>query len=113
MTIRTEILDEYEDVKQLFHYDFATGVTTIETIQRVDGLLDANRKLADDEERTRRGIKDEMWHYASIPIVVQEQWLREYGHANWPMLPGNEKLLLRLLNSPEWKYLKTTNGLHT
>jgi hypothetical protein len=54
-----------------------------------------------------------MWHYAHIPIVVQNRWLSEYGSKNWPMRPGNEKLLFRLLNSPEWAYLKTTNKIHT
>lgn len=54
-----------------------------------------------------------MWHYASIPLIVQLKWLTEYGKENYPLKQGNEKLLFKLLNSPEWKYLKATGKLHT
>jgi len=75
-------------------------------------VLDGNKTLANDSDYSRKGIKNEMWHYACIPNVVQEQWLRTYGPEHWPMKAGNEELLMRLLNSPEWKYLKTTSGFH-
>jgi hypothetical protein len=45
-------------------------------------------------------------------VIVQLRWYNEYGPVNWPMLPQNSKLLFRLLNSPEWRYLKTTNKVH-
>lgn len=112
MTIRSELLEEYGGVQSWFHYDFATGATTFETRQDVSGILDSNKAMANDDEYTRSGIKDEWWHFASIPVVVQEQWLREYGAENWPMRAGNENLLLRLLASPEWQYLKTTRKSH-
>lgn len=100
-------------VSEIFHYDHMTGDVHIETRQDVDPILDVTNELRNDEQYSRDGIKDEMWHYASIPIVVQMRWLSEYGSENWPMKPGNEKLLFRLLNSPEWKYLKATGKIHT
>jgi len=99
-------------VTEIFHYDNLTGDVHIETVQDVEGHLDHSRELANDDQYTKDGIKDGMWHYAHIPIVVQMRWLSEYGSKNWPMRPGNEKLLFRLLNSPEYKYLKTTNKIH-
>lgn len=113
MTTRRELLDMYEGVREWFVYDHATGLTHIETTQDVDPILDVNRGLANDEAYTRDGIKEEMWHYASIPVVVQMQWLKEYGPEKWPMRQGNENLLYRLVNSPEWNYLKTTTKFHT
>jgi len=82
-------------------------------VQDVEPYLDSNKALANDDDFTKQGIKEGMWKYASIPVVVQERWLHEYGSENWPMRPGNEKLLFRLLNSPEWKYLKSTGKIHT
>lgn len=90
-----------------------TGDVHIETVQDVEPFIEDNKSRQNDEQYTKDGIKNEMWHYARIPIVVQMRWLREYGSKNWPMRRGNEKLLFRLLNSPEWKYLKATNKVHT
>ena len=100
-------------VSEIFHYDNLTGDVRIETVQDVSGILDDTSDRRNDEQYTKDGIKNEMWHYARVPIVVQMKWLAEYGSKNWPMRPGNEKLLFRLLNSPDWKYLKTTEKIHT
>jgi hypothetical protein len=100
-------------VSEIFHYDALTGDVSIETVQDVSGILDDTSERRNDEQYTKDGIKNEMWHYARVPIVVQMKWLAEYGSKNWPMRPGNEKLLFRLLNSPDWKYLKTTEKIHT
>lgn len=100
-------------ITEYFHYDPLTGDCAIETIQDCEPVLDVNKSLQNDDDYTKQGIKDEMWHYASIPVVIQLKWLSEYGSQNWPLRPGNEKLLMRLLNSPEWKYLKTTSKIHT
>jgi hypothetical protein len=100
-------------VTEWFHYDPTTGDVHIETVQDVEPFLEINRALANDDEFTKQGIKNEMWRYASIPVVVQVKWLNEYGSTNWPLKPGNEKLLFRLLNSPDWKYLKCTGKIHS
>jgi hypothetical protein len=85
----------------------------VETTQDVERILDANRKLQNNDLYSSEGIKGGMWHYASIPLVVQIRWLDEYGMDNWPLKQGNEKLLFKLLNQPEWKYLKATGKIHT
>jgi hypothetical protein len=104
--------DESTGVEEWFHYDNLTGDVHIETLQDTETSLDWSRKLRNDDEYTKKGIKNEMWHYAHIPIVVQVRWLSEYGMENWPMKPGNEKLLFKLLNSRDWGYLKTTGKVH-
>ena len=100
-------------IEEWFHYDAQTDTTYIETRQDVEPILEANKILQNDDEYSRHGIKHEMWHYASVPLIVQMRWLNEYGMDNWPLRPGNEKLLFRLLNSPEWRYLKCTGKIHT
>jgi hypothetical protein len=105
--------DPITGIEEWFHYDHTTDTTYVETKQDVEPILDGNTGRANDEQYSRDGIKNEMWHYASVPLVVQMKWLNEYGMDNWPLRPGNEKLLFRLLNSPEWRYLKATGKIHT
>jgi hypothetical protein len=104
--------DDFLGITEIFHYDELTKTARIETLQDVEPILDANKALQNDEEFTKQGIKNEFWKYANIPAVVQLQWLQKYGPENDPMKKGNEKLLFRLLNNPEWRYLKTTNKIH-
>lgn len=112
MTKRLLDHDPLTGVTEYFHYDHVTDTSYVETVQDVDPILDVTKELQNNDEYTKKGIKGDMWHFASIPIVVQMRWLSEYGMENWPLRPGNEKLLFRLLNSPEWKYLKATNKIH-
>lgn len=112
MTKRLLDHDPETGVTEYFHYDHTTDTSYVETVQDVEPILDINKTLQNDEDYTRKGIKEEMWHFAQIPIWVQMKWLSEYGLENWPMHPNNSKLLFRLLNSPEWRYLKTTNKIH-
>lgn len=41
---------------------------------------------------------------ASIPPVIQLKWIQLYGAD--PLKRGNEDLLERVLNDPEWRYLR-------
>lgn len=104
--------DEFQGITEIFHYDEATKTVHIETLQDVQPILDQNKSLQNDDDFTKKGIKNEFWKYANIPVVVQLRWLQKYGPENDPMKKGNEKLLFRLLNDPEWRYLKTTNKIH-
>lgn len=104
---------------QTWHtYDHHTKETTIEVVQDAAPFLEANKaqrnhgvggamRLTDED---RRQIKKGRWHYARIPIGVQYKWLKEYGVDI--MNPDHERAMFRLLNSPEWSYLKTTTGHH-
>lgn len=105
--------DPLTGITEYFHFDPMTKQTTIESVQDVSPILDVNKDMANDTDYTQKGIKGGAWHYASIPTVVQLRWLNEYGSENWPLKPGNEKLLFSLLNHPDWRYLKTTGKIHT
>jgi hypothetical protein len=69
--------------------------------QDVEPLLDHNKALQGE------GVdrKSEFRHYASVPVTVQYQWIKDYGVD--PLAPEHQDLLTRLLNSNEWRYLKT------
>lgn len=81
------------------------GTFTIKTQQDVEPFLDANKQMAVENGKKTRG-KD-MFHAAQIPVVVQYEWVKRYGIRNI-FDEEYEPLIKRLLNSSEWRYLRTS-----
>ena len=72
-------------------------------------VLRSNQALQNAGWDGYSGDKDKAFkHVASIPLQIIEIWEKEYG-VN-PLEPGNEKLLTRLLNDPEWSWIRTSRG---
>jgi hypothetical protein len=63
-------------------------------------ILDAN-KAAQNESFDRR---DDLWHVATIPPIVEIEWLTKYGVRVKD--PDHAPAVKRLLNSSEYAYLK-------
>lgn len=81
-------------------YDEATEETRLTYRQDVEGILEANKRAANDAT----GPMGDFVHVASIPVSVQLKWLIEKGvdiHN-----PDHKKAVARLLDDPEWRYLK-------
>ena len=93
-----------------FDYDESTDTTYIGREQDVSLILDANKVLANEPEVTKRGIKDGWWHYATIPNIIIEKWLNEKGVDVYNK--DHQKEVFKLLNQPEYRYLKTTTKMH-
>ena len=92
-------------------YNSVTDVTTvISEYDDVSANLELNKALANDPEYWAKGVKAGLAHYAHIPNSIVTKWLIEDG-VN--VLDRNdERKVYRLLNSPEYKYLKTTTKMH-
>ena len=101
-------------------YDPVTGVheindphpfedkVTVRKVQDVQGLLDRNAYLR-NTNATDIGIKKGLWHYCSIPLVVQYELLSKYGlniHDN-----NHTERVFQVINR-DYPYLKTTNKNH-
>jgi len=88
------------------HHDGET--IAIETKQDVTKLLDINRKLRNEFQgyKDRPGSHHHL--YAVIPSVVITQWLTEYGVDVYD--PDHEPRVTKLLNDPDWRHLRTTEG---
>jgi hypothetical protein len=104
------VLDSYDGVTEIFHYDEMTDSVTIETRQDTTPILDNNKRLAAEPYIPAMG---KVWwrHEAEIPTIVQLQWLHEDG-VDFTKLPRGEKMayLRRKLNSNEYAYLRTSTG---
>lgn len=92
---------EYDPISDEMHIGYSADSTEI---------LERNKVLQNDADYSKKGIKQEFWKYAEIPVQVQLDWLIQKGvdinnkdHA---------KKMFALLNDPEYKYLKTTTGYH-
>jgi hypothetical protein len=102
--------DPFTGMTTTFEYDHATDETTIGREQDVSFLLDMNRAMANDEYISKEGIKNGWWHYAQIPNIVIEKWLNEHGVDLYNK--DHQKAVFKLLNQPEYRYLKTTTKMH-
>jgi hypothetical protein len=96
----------------LFH-DNQDGTFAIENLQSrslIDHLMDANKEMANNTEFTRKGIKKDWWKYATIPNVIILKWKNELGVDIFNK--DHRKKMFELINSPEYKFLKTTHATH-
>ena len=88
---------------QIFRYHNPTGEFAIEHIEDIQPLIDSNKKLQQEDHHRA----DEFRLSARIPMTVVYEWKRTYGV---DLFNKNHKEGVRkLLNSPEYRYLKTTN----
>lgn len=99
-----------------FHViDDTTGDFVIEEIQDVEPILEMNKAIQNWDvggakglnSFSKKGIKEGWWHVASIPNTVITAWrklgVNLYAPDDWPKVK-------KLLNSPEWRYLRTGTG---
>lgn len=97
-------------MKRLLDHDEETGITryfhadgdehTIETVQDIEPILDLNK--AQQNEGFNKS--SDMWHAATIPAVVQLEWLTKHGVdlMNENHMPAVKKLL----NSSDYRHLR-------
>ncbi len=100
---------EYNDfgVLERYYWDATTEEMTIRKTTDVTDVLTSNKARANATIDTRFG-KEMMHHVAEIPLGVVVKWKKDY---NIDILSGEEedmKRAAKLLDDPEWQYLKTT-----
>ncbi len=100
MTRRLLDFDSETGIRTYHHYDEATNKAAIETVQDVSPILETNK-----EQQTQGFDKrSDLWHAATIPAVVQLEWMTKYGVDlyNKDHFPA----VKRLLNSSEYSHLR-------
>ena len=109
MTRRVLDHDPLSGVTTYFDYTVEDQMVITHT-QDVDHVLDQNHAMRVDEDYSRRGIKQDQWHYARIPDAVQLEMLQKYG-VNMMKYPIDWKSVLRCINT-HYPYLKVTDKTH-
>lgn len=78
-------------------YDPATGKTHIETVQDCQPIIEHCKRLANNPEYKRQGIKEDWYHFATVPNEILIEIRQKYG-LNFMAkddLPKIEKVLAR------------------
>lgn len=88
-----------------FHWGGSDGTFTIEYEQDVSETLERNKRFAIESD-PKKAMKQDWIKYASIPAVIVMKWKNELGVD--VMNKDHKPKVFQLLNSPEWRFLKTT-----
>lgn len=99
-------------------FDRSNGITTyieaeggdlkfFHEFDDVSPTLEASKAMANDDQETKKQIKDGFWHYAHIPDSLLLKWHIEEG-----IDLRDQKALFAKVNSRDYRYLKCTGGLH-
>ena len=108
MSARIIDVDPVTGIAMTFRYDAERDETIIGYHQDATPIIEHNKRLAIEREQSLKG--DYLAHYACVPTIVQYEWLFRHGvnfgkRDHWPEV-------MKLLNSPDYKYLKTTTRIH-
>jgi hypothetical protein len=85
-------------------------LTHEQDVRIIENVLEANKRDANNDEKTKQGIKSDMWHYARIPTWLEMQWKEKYGVDLNDK--NHHKKVFQLINDPEYRWVKTTSGYH-
>ncbi len=102
--MKRELLD-YDPLtgnKQYFGWEDQGNEYLIDEIDRAHtkAVIDQNKRLNNADH----GKGKDMWLVASIPPEVQFEWLDKHGVEFWN--PAHKDGVKRLLNDPDYRYLK-------
>ena len=92
-------------------FEYGDDGITLTHEQDVSPILEANKRSANDDEKTKRGWKKDWWKYASVPAIVEIEWRNKFGVDLDNR--AHRKKIFELLNHPDYRYLKATSKIHT
>ena len=91
------------DDSQIFHWHEPTKEMAIEHVENIKPLIDSNKKLQQEDHH----IADDFRLSARIPMTIYYEWKNKFGVDMFD--PNHKEGVKKLINSPEYRYLKTTN----
>jgi hypothetical protein len=99
------IVDTDGGIRTEFHINPGGETFTINRVQDVETLLKHNRHMRDEDGYSP---SRELKRFASVPLVVLEQWMKEDG-VNSLLMGAKEKgeYYKKKLADPRWKHLLT------
>ena len=82
--------DPITGISTWFDYEESTDRMILSDEQDVTPILEQARAMRNDGDYSRRGIKEDMWHYARIPLSILQEIKDKYGvdmrgaNPDWP-----------------------------
>lgn len=110
MTKRVLDYNPYTGITTSFDYDPVSDQTIIGREADPTAYVEYGKELQKHEEYSKDGIKKGWWHYCIFPPIIIEKWLKEHGVNVFNK--DHQKAVFRLINQPEYRYLKTTTKMH-
>lgn len=110
LVLRETEYDEFSGITTKYWINPETAAITVERIADVESLLDQNKRMFNENKNFSFMNKDE-WGYkiADIPLIIVEKWLKE-GVDVFSSDPDMTKKVMRKLQDPDWRYLRTIPG---
>lgn len=101
--------DPLTGIRTFHDFDHSTNQTIITQVQDVDAILNINKAMANDTSYKQKGIKEDWYHFATVPMLVLQQIMEKYNISifNNDDLPKFEKILA----SNEYRYLRTVDRI--
>lgn len=65
-------------------FEEVTGKLTIARSMDLQPILDATEMVRNDASEAWRGANNEMWHVASVPLIVLGDWVKEFNRGKAP-----------------------------
>lgn len=109
MTRRILDFDPLSNTTTYFDFD-AQDQMHITTVQNVNPVIEAATKRRHDDDYSKRGMKEDMWHYARIPDAVALEMRTKYG-VDMLAQKVDWKAVLKCINL-HYPALKTTTKHH-
>ncbi len=101
-----KLLSNKNGVERWLHHDGET--VAIETKQDLSAIFDITRRLR-NEFQGYKDKGDQHFHmYAFIPPMIIDKWRNDHGIDVFD--PDHADRVKKLLNDPDWRYLRTTEG---
>ena len=105
-------IDYQTGIIETFSQDAMSGKISIHKEQDVKPFLESNKQEINNQTS---GFKGDMHKMASIPPIVLEMWreeMKKQGYSNPNPLAVENRVFLKLkLNSPDWNFLRTKQGV--
>ncbi len=102
--------DPMNGIAQYHHYDVDTGASIFESVGDAGPAIEQNKRIANDPDIWKRGVKNEFALYASFPAIFQVKLMAEHGIDVYKKEHGPR--LSKILEHPDYRYLKCTNKTH-
>jgi hypothetical protein len=102
--------DPLNGITEYLSYDQETDTTTIESVGDCSPIIELNKKLQNDPDVWKEGMKNDFALYASIPPIFQLKLLQDHNINVWKKEDGPR--LSKILEDPEYRFLKTTTKRH-